>query len=127
MRKWFLKAHSSAFSIIMKFEAKMNLIKKCLLNECKLIKQTLNRKSTRLNSSHVSISYAVFIVPSPSDIKHLSLHDALPIFLLEDAGKPGQVDGYDDEALLENAKMVSEGSQFGVQYYNEIRGEDEPN
>lgn len=47
--------------------------------------------------------------------------------LLEDAGKPGQIDGYDDEALLENAKMVSEGSQFGVQYYNEIRDENDPN
>src|SRR5437868_372903 len=36
-----------------------------------------DRKSTRLNSSHVSISYAVF-----SDIYTLSLHDALPILWL---------------------------------------------
>src|SRR5699024_602251 len=32
-----------------------------------------DRKSTRLNSSHVSISYAAIII--------LSLHDALPIFI----------------------------------------------
>src|SRR5690348_17989761 len=34
-----------------------------------------NRKSTRLNSSHPSISYAVFCLKK----KTLSLHDALPI------------------------------------------------
>lgn len=36
--------------------------------------------------------------------------DDLPI---EEAGKPQVSD-------LENAEMVSEGSQFGVQYYNEL-------
>ncbi|MCT1904737.1 hypothetical protein [Oceanobacillus sojae] len=38
--------------------------------------------------------------------------------VFENAGKP---DESSDEELdqLENAKMVSEGSQFGVQYYNE--------
>ena len=36
----------------------------------------------------------------------------------EDAGKPDQ-SSENDLAQLENAKMVSEGSQFGVQYYNE--------
>src|SRR5437868_6633720 len=42
---------------------------------------TLDRKSTRLNSSHVSISYAVFCLNNPShpDTYPLSLHDALPI------------------------------------------------
>src|SRR5690348_1750337 len=42
-----------------------------------------DRKSTRLNSSHPSISYAVFCLnatPTPA-IYTLSLHDALPIFL----------------------------------------------
>jgi len=34
------------------------------------------------------------------------------------AGLPDQVDRLDD-AQLENAKMVSEGSQFGVQYFTE--------
>src|SRR5699024_2200414 len=40
-----------------------------------------DRKSTRLNSSHVSISYAVFCLnlPSSSHLYTLSLHDALPI------------------------------------------------
>src|SRR5690554_3236496 len=42
----------------------------------------LDRKSTRLNSSHVRISYAVFCLKLPSTplIYSLSLHDALPIF-----------------------------------------------
>src|SRR5437899_2796275 len=40
-----------------------------------------DRKSTRLNSSHLGISYAVFCLndPSPTSIYTLSLHDALPI------------------------------------------------
>ena len=39
---------------------------------------------------------------------------------IEDAGIPDQT-GEKDHAQLENAKMVSEGSQFGVQYYNELK------
>src|SRR3989338_6765380 len=40
-----------------------------------------DRKSTRLNSSHSSISYAVFFFNDPAtpEIYTLSLHDALPI------------------------------------------------
>src|SRR5690348_11576748 len=40
-----------------------------------------DRKSTRLNSSHPSISYAVFCLNDPTDTasSSLSLHDALPI------------------------------------------------
>src|SRR3989338_2176348 len=42
-----------------------------------------DRKSTRLNSSHSSISYALFFYndPAPPEIYTLSLHDALPISL----------------------------------------------
>src|SRR5690625_2349223 len=40
---------------------------------------TSDRKSTRLNSSHVAISYAVFCFPRPTLTHPLSLHDALPI------------------------------------------------
>jgi hypothetical protein len=40
----------------------------------------------------------------------------------EDAGVPDQSEEK-DLAQLENAKMVSEGSQFGVQYYNEHKEE----
>ncbi|MFD2208697.1 hypothetical protein ACFSMW_03150 [Virgibacillus halophilus] len=40
------------------------------------------------------------------------------------AGVPDQVD-QKDIAQLENAKMVSEGSQFGVQYYNELKTDEE--
>src|SRR5690348_13867978 len=41
----------------------------------------IDRKSTRLNSSHPSISYAVFCLNDPptTAIYTLSLHDALPI------------------------------------------------
>src|SRR5689334_20495121 len=41
----------------------------------------LDRKSTRLNSSHSSISYAVFFFNDPptTEFYTLSLHDALPI------------------------------------------------
>src|SRR3970282_2004682 len=40
-----------------------------------------DRKSTRLNSSHITISYAVFFFndPATTEIYTLSLHDALPI------------------------------------------------
>lgn len=37
---------------------------------------------------------------------------------LKNAGMPDQVDSYEHDQF-ENAKMVSEGSQFGVQYYAE--------
>ncbi|WP_246202543.1 hypothetical protein [Virgibacillus doumboii] len=38
----------------------------------------------------------------------------------EDAGVPDQAPNK-DAAQLENSKMVSEGSQFGVKYYNEVK------
>lgn len=36
------------------------------------------------------------------------------------AGKPDQVESLELDQI-ENAKMVSEGSQFGVQYYNNMK------
>src|SRR5438477_472168 len=44
-----------------------------------------DRKSTRLNSSHMSISYAVFCLnaTATTEIYTLSLHDALPIFIVQ--------------------------------------------
>src|SRR5207247_905395 len=44
----------------------------------------LDRKSTRLNSSHEWISYAVFCLKHPStpELCTLSLHDALPIYVV---------------------------------------------
>lgn len=44
--------------------------------------------------------------------------------VLEEAGIPDQLDRI-DLAQIENAKMVSEGSQYGVNYYNEIQEEEE--
>ncbi len=43
--------------------------------------------------------------------------------LLEDAGIPDQLD-HQDSAQLSNADMVSEGSLYGVQYYNEVKDEE---
>lgn len=40
----------------------------------------------------------------------------------EDAGAPGQTDKK-DRTQMENSKMVSEGSQFGVHYYNDVKEE----
>src|SRR5437763_1790751 len=42
--------------------------------------RAIDRKSTRLNSSHRCISYAVFCVPGSTGLSTLSLHDALPIW-----------------------------------------------
>src|SRR5699024_12524600 len=35
---------------------------------------TINRKSTRLNSSHVSISYAVFCLKKKTDTRYILIH-----------------------------------------------------
>lgn len=40
--------------------------------------------------------------------------------VLEEAGIPDQLSRI-DLAQIENAKMVSEGSQYGVNYYNEVQ------
>ena len=52
---------------------------------------------------------------------HLN-QDGLDRTLLN-AGKPDQVADLELDQI-ENAKMVSEGSQFGVQYYNNIKAEE---
>src|SRR5690625_391140 len=44
---------------------------------------------------------------------------------LEEAGIPDQV-RHSDVSQMENANMVSEGSQYGVHYYNEVRDENDP-
>ncbi|MBO1003554.1 hypothetical protein ACFSKI_17445 [Pseudogracilibacillus auburnensis] len=44
---------------------------------------------------------------------------------LANAGIPDQMNHENyDHAQFENAKMVSEGSQFGVQYFNEVSEDD---
>lgn len=43
---------------------------------------------------------------------------------LEEAGIPDQLDRI-DLAQIENANMVSEGSQYGVNYYNEMQEENQ--
>src|SRR5437879_6250627 len=51
--------------------------------EGSLLCQTRDRKSTRLNSSHRCISYAVFCFPVRPSSYTFSLHDALPIWFVE--------------------------------------------
>src|SRR5947209_3115142 len=46
----------------------------------------IDRKSTRLNSSHANISYAVFCYTYAPHLSTLSLHDALPIFVVAPPG-----------------------------------------
>lgn len=41
---------------------------------------------------------------------------------MRNAGKPDEVDSLERDQI-ENAKMVSEGSQFGVQYYSDAKEE----
>lgn len=43
---------------------------------------------------------------------------------MEQIGDPGQVE-FADEVLMENAKMVSEGSQYGVHYYQQMTNKSE--
>lgn len=45
---------------------------------------------------------------------------------LEEAGIPDQLDRA-DLAQIENSKMVSEGSQYGVHYYNMLQENDHTN
>lgn len=46
-----------------------------------------------------------------------------PYSTLEEAGIPDQLDRA-DLAQVENSKMVSEGSQYGVHYYNMYQEEE---
>lgn len=41
---------------------------------------------------------------------------------IEKAGIPDQMD-IDDQAQIDNINMLSEGSQYGVQYFNEFAAE----
>lgn len=53
-----------------------------------------------------------------------SANEAFKATSIEQAGIPDQI--YEHEIpQLENAKKVSEGSRFGVQYYNKARDEQE--
>ncbi|MFD1360209.1 hypothetical protein [Lentibacillus salinarum] len=49
-------------------------------------------------------------------------HTDHDVSTFEEAGIPDQAEPK-DAAQLENAKMVSEGSQFGVEYYNHVKAE----
>ncbi|MDY0406005.1 hypothetical protein P5G51_011930 [Virgibacillus sp. 179-BFC.A HS] len=53
-------------------------------------------------------------------IKNRKKEDNADVDPMTNAGVPDEVEN-NDIAQLENSKMVSEGSQFGVQYYNKAK------
>src|SRR5206468_2195151 len=59
--------------------------RRLVFRACETRQFEVDRKSTRLNSSHDQISYAVFCLkyPPTPEIYTLSLHDALPICALQ--------------------------------------------
>ncbi|WP_042145076.1 hypothetical protein [Paucisalibacillus sp. EB02] len=73
--------------------------------------------------SALGLGVAGYIMGSKANKNHSSLTESKGIdedITFYNAGKPDQVDDLELDQL-ENAKMVSEGSQFGVQYYNNIK------
>lgn len=55
-------------------------------------------------------------------LRNMFRKEGAVISTLEKAGVPDQV-GENELAQLENAKMVSEGSSYGVHYYNMLQEE----
>jgi len=73
--------------------------------------------------SALGLGVAGYLMGTKTKKNHSSLTDSQEIdedLTFYNAGKPDQVDDLELDQL-ENAKMVSEGSQFGVQYYNNIK------
>src|SRR3990167_3847000 len=75
-----------------------------------VIGPAVDRKSTRLNSSHSQISYAVFFFNDtpPTEISTLSLHDALPIF---PGSRPGCAGTWRSD-FAGNARRSSSGRRW---------------
>jgi hypothetical protein len=73
--------------------------------------------------SAIGLGVAGYLMGTKSKNNHSSSTESQEIdedLTFYNAGKPDQVDDLELDQL-ENAKMVSEGSQFGVQYYNNIK------
>jgi hypothetical protein len=73
--------------------------------------------------SALGVGVAGYLMGTRKATNHTSINETSEIdedLTLYNAGKPDQVDDLELDQL-ENAKMVSEGSQFGVQYYNNIK------
>ncbi|HLR62251.1 MAG TPA: hypothetical protein VK097_07405 [Lentibacillus sp.] len=65
------------------------------------------------------------VINSAEKIRNMNKEDQLDS-TFEDAGAPDQAESK-APAQLENSKMVSEGSQFGVNYYNKVKEDDDEN
>src|SRR5437879_3971130 len=72
-----------------------------------LLEALRDRKSTRLNSSHRCISYAVFCFTLPSVTATRSLHDALPISGHRSAG--GGSDSFDQGSRRQDGRGLRSG------------------
>src|SRR2546427_1741528 len=81
-----------------------NLIFRTLGINAVLVPEDQDRKSTRLNSSHSQISYAVFCLKK----KTLSLHDALPIRSEEHTSELQSQSNLVCRLLLEKKKTIPE-------------------
>lgn len=73
--------------------------------------------------SLISVGLGVIIVNEVNVIRKILKQKDYPT-TLEDAGIPGQLRVQDKEHMA-NADMVSEGSQYGVQYYNKVTTSEE--
>lgn len=77
----------------------------------------------RGNYWFVILSAVVAVVTGYLLVKNRSKNEPTSfVRTLMNAGVPDQVDELEADQL-ENSKMVSEGSQFGVQYFNRTVGE----
>jgi|GEM_PF-2754663 len=55
------------------------------------------------------------------DIYKSKVQNNLDDKTLKVSGKPGQTEDLDELDKMNNAEMVAEGSQFGVQYYDKYK------
>src|SRR5688500_18099659 len=110
-----------ARAALTRFDSFMNCLTSASLMT---MRSTSDRKSTRLNSSHLVISYAVFCYLRRPLAYTLSLHDALPIFLERIRGNGERRIGGDHQdaifAALDHQCFRAEGED-GPCSFDEVR------
>ncbi|HLQ73990.1 MAG TPA: hypothetical protein VK125_07120 [Bacillota bacterium] len=71
----------------------------------------------------VGAGLAMLALNCPNIIKKINGYCHEKRSEIDDVGIPGQ-QGLRDAEHMANAEMVSEGSQYGVQYYNEVKSKE---